>query len=107
MAFGQFNQAINGEIPGTTQNVGGIITETDPTAIVILGSIQPASSRDLELLPEGRRVNKTYTVFTKDLIKENWRLTIYGDEYTCIAAEVWQNGVIPHYKAIMQKSDAV
>lgn len=107
MAFGQFNKTIIGEIPGTQTNVGGVMVEGTPTPISIQGSVQPSSSKDLQLLPEGRRVNKSYTVYTGDEMRENWRLTIYGDSYTCIAAEVWQNGVLPHYKAIMQRTDAV
>jgi hypothetical protein len=107
MAFIRFNNPIIGEISGTQTNVGGVLVEGAPTPIAIMGSIQPSSSRDLELLPEGRRVNKSYTVYTRDEIKEGYRLTIYGDSYTCMATEVWQNGVLPHYKAIMQGTDSV
>jgi hypothetical protein len=107
MAFIQFNQTIVGEIPGAQTNVGGFLQEGTPTPLSIEGSIQPASSRDLETLPEGRRINKTYAVYTQDEMQENWRLTIYGQSYTCVDPGVWQNGVLPHYKALMQKTEAV
>lgn len=103
MAFGEFNQKLTGDIPGTPTNVGGVMQPGMPTPLEVKASVQPSSTNDLKMLPEGRRVYESYTVMTKDEIKEQYRLTIYGDLYECISAKVWKNGIISHYKAVMQK----
>lgn len=103
MAFSEFNQTLAGEIPGEPTVSGGVLIPGTPTAYEIKASVQPSSSSDLQMLAEGRRVYKSYTLFTKQLVKEQYTLTIYGDLYECVHAEVWQNGILPHYKAIFQK----
>lgn len=107
MAFLQFNQTLSGFIPGAQTNVSGKLSQTAAAPFTIEASIQPASGNDLELLPEGRRVDSTYIVFSKDEIQENWRLTLFGQDFTCIKVEVWRNEVIPHYKGFFQKTDIV
>jgi hypothetical protein len=48
-------------------------------------------------------VYKSFTLYSRQEIKEQYRLTIYGDLYECVHAEPWGNGILPHYKAVMQK----
>lgn len=105
MAFPQFNQTLSGFIPGVQTNVFGKLSQTPAVPFTIEGSLQPASGNDLELLPEGRRVDSTYIVFSKNEIQENWRLTIFGQDFTCIKVEIWSNAVIPHYKGFFQLTD--
>jgi len=103
MAFGEFNQTLTGEIPGAPTNVGGVMQPGTPTALEVKASVQPSSSNDLQMLPEGRRVYKSFTLYSRQEIKEQYRLTIYGDLYECVHAEPWKNGIIPHFKAVFQK----
>ena len=103
MAFSEFNQKLTGEKPGEPTVSGGVLVPGTPTAYEIKASVQPSSSGDLQMLAEGRRVYKSYTLFTRQLVKEQYTLTIYGDLYECVHAEPWNNGILPHYKAIFQK----
>lgn len=103
MAFSEFNQTLAGQIPGEPTVSGGVLIPGTPTAYEIKASVQPSSSNDLQMLAEGRRVYKSYTLYSRQEIKEQYRLTIYGDMYECVHAEVWQNGTLPHYKAIFQR----
>lgn len=103
MAFGEFNQTLTGEIPSEPTNVGGVMQAGTPTALEVRASVQPSSSGDLQMLPEGRRVYKSFTLFSRNEIKEQYRLTIYGDPFECVHAEPWKNGLLPHYKAIFQR----
>ena len=105
MAFAQFNQPISGTVPGVQTNVNGVLQEATGTPLSIQGSVQPASSRDLLSLPEGRRTSKTYAVCTKSVLKEGYRLTIYGQDFTCVGAEAWLNGVLPHHKGLFQRTE--
>ena len=103
MAFSEFNQSLTGEKPDEPTVSGGVLIAGKPIPYEIKASVQPSSSNDLQMLAEGRRVYKSYTLFTRQLVKEQYTLTIYGDLYECVHAEVWQNGILPHYKAIFQK----
>lgn len=80
--------------------------------VAILASIQPARSRDMQNLPEGRRTKSAFVLYTdtelltsKDgsNIKKADQLTIVGDVFEVMFVERWQNRVIPHYKATVAK----
>lgn len=77
----------------------------------IEGSIQPTSQNDMQLLPEGRRGQEAYTLYTalpiniaSDIASRTAdRVLIYGREFEAVHREKWQNGIIPHYKTVVVK----
>lgn len=108
-----FNQPItlHREQPGTY--VDGIWQPGKPTQITVQTSVQPIHPDDMLLLPEGRRDQKAYALYTKAPINAERnganadRVEIYGETYECVATQEWQNGLIPHYRSIvvLERSD--
>lgn len=109
--FREFNQPIKimRKTEGGFQNgmyVDGILEE-----FTVQTSVQPTWREDLVILPEGRRSEETYTLFCTDkILNENDNLIqkadlaeIYGEIYEVFHVARWQNGIIPHYKAIVIK----
>lgn len=103
MAFEIFNQALFVLRPAEGYYEGGEWFEGSESTFTIRSSVQPTSPRDLQLLPEGRRVVAAYTLYSKSVIREKDRITIYGDQYEVLKVFVWQNGILPHYQAIASK----
>ena len=81
------------------------------TEISITASVQAPQSRDLLALPEDRRDRVTYVLFTDTRLQpasveqqRNADVVPYAGEYFEVAAvNEWQNGVIPHYRVVIQK----
>ncbi len=80
--------------------------------MAILASIQPATSKDMQNLPEGRRTRSTFALFTDTELltsddgaspKKADQVTIAGDVFEVMAVERWQNNVINHYRAVVSK----
>lgn len=76
-------------------------------SIPIQASIQPASSEDMRSLPEGKRKSGTYKLYTSFALRVAVEgqhsadlLTINGEEYEISSIAPWDNGVIPHCKAL-------
>lgn len=107
MAFAGFNSALTIVRPGAGAYVSGVWVPGATGNIGIQGSIQPASGKDLQLLPEGRRVEAAYAVYTVSQVLLGDRTTIQGEAYEALAVQPWQNGVLPHYKAVFTKMQAV
>ena len=98
--------------------VDGYWVVTSWTQIVISGSLQPATGKDLANLPEGERVRGIFAVYTSSEIRTAEQATasadpgdvadeieIGGVRYKCIHSEPWQNNVINHYKALFARKD--
>ena len=121
MAFSTFNKPINGYIPydeiindsETTPDIHnainnhGVLELGEPIEFTIQGSVQPTSTGDLSALPEGRRDSKTYTVYTRDKVKENSVLIIDEEEYLVVTSQKWKNNIIQHYKLICAKISSI
>ncbi len=79
------------------------------TADVILkASIQPATLEDMQELPEGRRSDEVFKMYTKTrmytVTDENPDfLIIDGIEYEVISIGKYQSKVISHYKVLISK----
>jgi hypothetical protein len=62
----------------------------------------------MQLLPEGRRESMAFALFTDSRLfpaatatgKNADRVTLYGSQFEIVACDIWQNNVIPHYKAL-------
>jgi hypothetical protein len=100
MAFPQFDRLIPGTRKGAGVYTSGTWVPTAPTNISIRGSVQPASENELRLLPEGRREDGAYAIRSRSEIRTGDVFTIVGQAHEVIRAQVWQNGVIPHYLGI-------
>jgi len=89
----------------------GRYTEGTPTTLGITASIQPLQPDEMQLLPEGRRPEESFRLYTDtQLLTANRAtnknadiVTIAGTQYEVLSCATWQNEIIPHYKAIVSK----
>lgn len=104
-----FRKSITATPRTTGTLVDGIYTETASTPFTIQASVQPASARDLQLLPEGRRLSKTYRLYTDTSLhslstsQNPDRVTLEDGEYEVVTKDPWHNAVVPHYKYLVVK----
>ena len=71
-------------------------------------SVQPTSPDDMEMLPEGRRERRAYTLFGDDSLQgvgtDNPDLVqIDGEWYEVSAVQEWRNTLIPHCRSIVTR----
>ena len=107
MAFPVFNRTITGQRLVGGSYVDGLWVEVPPLAIAIQTSVQAPRDSDLQRLPEGRRTERAYVLYSTQVILEADIFTIYGEPYEVLHVAVWQNNIIPHYKAIAVKMELV
>ena len=81
----------------------GRVVESDDATFSILASVQPLIPAELMLLPEGRRQNKSYKLFTNDTLycfgDKDYnpdQVTIDGEQFETFAPSQWNNGIINH-----------
>jgi hypothetical protein len=109
MAFAVFNKAI----PVRRKQPGGYFegiwqqnddeAGMDPGQPTILGSVQPSTPSQVLLLPEGRRIQASFTIYTTDVLNEMDEVQIRGDWYEVLRLAPWENGILPHTQAIAVK----
>lgn len=106
--------ALTGTRYSAGSNAKGIITPGSTSPISFTSSVQPLNGKEMETLPEGRRQAETYRLYTdfalntvdeKNKVKAD-RVVIFTKTFEIIKVDVWQNQVIPHYKAIASLIDA-
>lgn len=72
-------------------------------------SVQPTSGEELQLLPEGRQNESSFTLFGSEKLKsvsENTNpdlVEIDGKKYEVSRVDVWQNQILNHYRIIVTK----
>jgi hypothetical protein len=96
-----------------TREKGRYVPGAD-SPIEFKASVQPLSGHEKLTLPEGIREKSAYRLYTsfqlytsqEDDDKKADRVTLFDDVYEIIRVDVWQNQVIPHYKAIASLIDA-
>ena len=89
--------------------VNGRWIEGASTPSTIQASVQPPTPDDMLLLPEGRRRQAEFLLFTdtKLLTADSNtginadEITINGEQYEVIGIWEWQNNVINHFKVIV------
>ena len=88
--------------------VDGQYVEGNDVDIFIKASIQPASQEEMQELPEGRRSDEVFKMYTKTkmftVTEENPdHLFINGNEYEVVSVGKYQSDVISHYKVMIAK----
>lgn len=86
----------------------GIWRETGYIEDTARGSFEPLLPSEMVLLPEGRRENESYRIYTdtklniinsKNMTNAD-RVYYEGEEYEVFSCESWKNGFLDHYVAI-------
>lgn len=88
--------------------VDGIFEQGASSQITIHASVQPISSQDRAVLPEGIRENSRYVLFTSDSVRSSNKDTklppdeieIDDRQYTVLLVESWANGLIEHRRVV-------
>lgn len=88
-------------------------TATEESPLLITGSWQPATGKDLEVLPEGNREGQFYKGYTDTEIRPELQaindndpvpadiLTYGSNNYKVVHVAYWNNGLISHYKFLV------
>ena len=105
---------ITGKRYAASTNTKGRWVDGADSPISFKASVQPLRGNELLTLPEGQREKETYRLYTSFQLftanesdkKKPDRVTIFDKEFDIIKVDVWQNKVIPHYKAIESLIDA-
>lgn len=99
----------------TGSYVDGVWVTASEAEIAIEASIQPATGKDLQNLPEGRRNGAVYAIFTDTAIQTTEQavgatpgtkadqLVIEGLRHEAVHVEPWGNDVINHYRALFAR----
>ena len=100
---------------GSRNATTGLWEEGSTMDIGIKATVQPAKGNDMLSLPEGKRESETYRVYTSTLlqtVKESDKVNadrielFTGKIFEVVGVDIWQNKVIPHYKALLSLIDA-
>lgn len=88
--------------------VDGQYIEGTDASIFLKASIQPASPEEMQELPEGRRTDEVFKMYTKTqmftVTDENPdHLLIDGQNYEVISVGKHQSDIISHYKVMISK----
>jgi len=95
-------------LPGTYNK--GRYVEGSEALFSISASKQPPTGKEMLLMPEGRRESETYILYTD--VKLNPaiqgganadRVVIDGEDFEVLKCETWQNDIINHYRATVQR----
>lgn len=88
----------------------GEYVEGTASDTIISCSMQPLSGEHLQALPEGRRAEDFYTIYTTEPLqtaKENVRnadhIIFGGDTYVVSKVMQWEAGFLNHYQAILER----
>lgn len=90
--------------------VGGVWQEGAPSSFTIKASVHPASGKDLETLPEGKRQGGAYKIITDAVLvtidegsQNADQVEIGGQRYEVTQRADWQNGVLPNNQYLATK----
>lgn len=95
----------------TLNSSTGRYTESSESTISITASVQPLSRTDLEVLPEGKRQERAFKIYTDTQLfsadtatKKSGDLVVYeGIDYEVYSPLPWRNNIINHYKYLIIK----
>jgi len=109
--FDVFRQARVFKRNVTGQRIDGKwVEDANPIDVPITASLQPLRPQELQQLPEGRRTNQAFKMYTDTELKtvhnQNPDTIIIGSsEFEVYSVAPWQNNIINHYKAIIVAKD--
>lgn len=98
-----YNQIISAMRPMQGEYVDGIWVEYPGMTFSLSTSVQPTRPSDVLLLPEGRRVEASYTLYSKQKVLEKDQVVIKGSRYEILHVGPWKNGLINHFKSVAVK----
>jgi hypothetical protein len=108
--FKEFCDTITIKRNGNGTWTDGKFTPGAQTTFSIIASVQTLGSYELEQLPEGRRINKSYKIYTntqlysvEDNVDNPDILIIEGKECEVIAVYPYVKIIAPHWKVIAQE----
>jgi len=93
---------------GDAYDVNGFWVPGTTIDINIKASIQPMKPEEMQQLPEGRRTDETFKIYTATKVlpvtdQNPDYLVIDGFDYEAISVAKYQSDVISHYKVLIQK----
>jgi hypothetical protein len=97
--------------------VNGTWVATAPDDVAIMASVQPATARDMQNLPQGRRTNGAYVLYSDTEMlttiagdndlgldpRKADRITLFGEVFETMIVDPWQNDVLNHYRVLVAK----
>jgi len=109
-----FNTALQVHRDTAGQYVDGVWQEGARKQFTLLASVQPTNQNDMAKLEGGREYQQTYTLYSNARLRQaNQKdglnadlIMIDGDEFEVVHTERWQNGLISHHMAIVERTHA-
>jgi len=92
---------------GYNENTGRWEEDSSPEEFTIKASLQPMTGEDLEALPEGKRAEAGYWIFTSTKLKTVQTdgsdqnpdiVVIFEEEFEAVTLKRWRNNIINHYQ---------
>jgi len=107
--FAVFRRDVTLRRPAAGSYSGGRWVEGARTDSTIQASVQPVRPEEMALVPENRRHEARYSLFTSTLLRAANEHTqtnadyvvVDGEEMEVLGADHWQNGIISHYRAVV------
>lgn len=93
----------------TGSDVEGKWQQTVGAPVGFKGTFQPANGQDMQALPEGRRETAVFKIYADksfDTVTSSDNpdlISVNNITYEIISVEPWQNGLINHYKYMVQE----
>lgn len=97
---------------GAIDENGRPAAETE-TPFEVLATVQPATGKQMEAAPEGRRARGGYTLYTSTLLRgvetnNPDRVLLFGQECEVFSVKPWQNlSSLAHFEALVLKREAI
>jgi hypothetical protein len=108
--FNSLRKNLTVKRPAAGTWVGGRWQDGVIRTLTIKASVQPATTDDLQSLPESRRTLGVYRLYSDEPFqsviegKQNPDIVeIYGDDYEVMQSMPWQNNLINHYKTLVAR----
>lgn len=110
--FDVFRQPVTVTRAGQGAWVEGVWVPGSEETLSVLASIQPVTPEDLQMLPEGRRLDARYALFSDTELngalegsgQDPDRVTLFGEDHEIAAVGRWRNNVINHYRYVALRS---
>jgi hypothetical protein len=99
------------KLAGSYNDAGKWVDGVTSRVLTIQASVQPLLGKDVKTLPENQRCIESYCLYTNsNLTVLDERTMLRGDtvvindkNYEVVARHDWQNGIVDHYKYIVQR----